>query len=91
MYSRLTICTAMLVLAIGCSSMKVNTDFDQEADFSSYKTYAWHESATNIKDTNPLAHERFVGAVSDKPEKNTQKVNQAAQKIFEKYPPSAGD
>lgn len=52
-----------LVLTVGCSSMKVNTDFDRQADFSSYKTYAWRDSATSLKDKDPLGHERIVKAV----------------------------
>ena len=32
---------AVLVgLTVGCSSMKVNHDYDQQADFSSYKTFS---------------------------------------------------
>ncbi len=34
------VCCAMLFV-MGCSSLTVNYDYDKEADFSSYKTYAW--------------------------------------------------
>jgi hypothetical protein len=37
----------LLVLSLGlvasCSSVKIVTDFDQEADFTRYKTYAWSQ------------------------------------------------
>ena len=57
--------TALLgaVMALGCSSRKVNFDYDQSADFSSFKTYAWHEGQQTIKEEDPLAHERVMNAV----------------------------
>ena len=54
---------AILVLAAGCSSMKIGHDYDHQADFSSYKTYAWHEGKYTVADTEPLVHQRFVQAV----------------------------
>ena len=63
MKAHLAVAAAFLAVAIGCSSMKVNHDWDRQADFSSYKTYAWHDSDTNVKDTDPLAHERFISAI----------------------------
>jgi len=66
MKSRLGVALAFLLVTIGCSSMKVNYDYDRQADFSQYKTYAWHDSDTNVADTDPLAHERFISAVDRK-------------------------
>jgi len=43
--------------------MKVNHDYDHQADFSSYETYAWHDGEHSVADTDPLAHERFMKAV----------------------------
>ena len=63
MKARMAVAVAMMAVAIGCSSMKVNHDWDRQADFSMYKTYAWHDSDTNVKDTDPLAHERFISAI----------------------------
>lgn len=54
---------AVTIATVGCSSMKVNNDYAHEADFSKYKTYAWHEDATSLKDENMLGHERIVRAV----------------------------
>ncbi len=55
----------MAVLAVtgACSSMKVNNDYAREADFSSYKTYAWHEADTSLKEENMLGHERVIQEV----------------------------
>ena len=63
MNGKLIALCSLLTLVMGCSSMKVNNDYDHQADFSSYKTYAWHESDQSLEDTNPLAHERLVSAV----------------------------
>jgi len=63
MKTRLAVATALVAVAIGCSSMKINHDWDRQADFSSYKSYAWHDGAYSVKDTNPLAHERFIRAI----------------------------
>ena len=60
---KLLVFAVALVVAAGCSSMKISNDYDRQADFSQYKTYAWHDSDTNVADTDPFAHERFIGAV----------------------------
>ena len=59
----LLVLAAALVASVGCSSMTINNDYDRQADFSQYKTYAWHDSETNVADTDPFAHERFLAAV----------------------------
>jgi len=61
---KLATAVASLAVLIGCSSMKVNHDFDRQADFSSFQTFQWHESDANVKDTDPLSHERFINAVN---------------------------
>ena len=38
------------LIALGCSSRSVNFDYDKSADFSSFKTYAWHEGEQSIKE-----------------------------------------
>ncbi|MCP4692472.1 MAG: DUF4136 domain-containing protein, partial [Desulfobacterales bacterium] len=32
-----------LFLVVGCGSVTVRTDFDPDADFSGWRTYAWHQ------------------------------------------------
>ena len=51
------------VLALGCSSRKVNFDYDRSADFSSFKTYAWYDGQQSIKEEDPLGHQRVMDAV----------------------------
>ena len=52
---------AALVVVSGCgSSMTVNTDYDQAANFSALKTYTWREGT---KLPNPLMEQRVVAAV----------------------------
>lgn len=46
-----------------CSSEKLNFDYDRQANFSSYETYAWHDGENTLADEFPLAHERFTAAV----------------------------
>ncbi len=75
MKARLAIAVAAMGVAIGCSSMKVNHDWDRQANFSTYKTYAWHDSDTNVQDTDPLAHERFISAI------DSQLAAQGFQKV----------
>ena len=50
-------------LVAGCSSMKVDTDYARQADFSKYKTFAYKDTELSISDTQPLAHERLVNAI----------------------------
>ena len=61
---RYAMALALAVVTIGCSSMKVNHDYDREANFSSFQTYSWYESDNTVADTDPLAHERFINAVN---------------------------
>ena len=60
---KLSVSAVALAVTVGCSSMKISNDFDRQADFSQYRTYDWHDSETNVADTHPFAHERFVSAV----------------------------
>ncbi len=51
----------------GCSSLKVNTEYDPGAPYASYRTYAWlqtppgPEQAPAIR--NPIVHQQVVAAV----------------------------
>ncbi len=49
----------------GCSSIQVNTDFDDEADFSAIHTYSW--KAVNVSGdalaNNPLLYKRIVKSI----------------------------
>ena len=43
----------LLVAVSGCSSLSVNYDYDQDANWAKYRTYGWME--TPERDTNPAA------------------------------------
>ena len=59
------------VLALACSSMSFNSDWDRDADFGSYSTYAWLEqesdpasgSAQQARQQNSLLAKRVRSAV----------------------------
>lgn len=55
-----------------CNPIYVNQDFDDEADFASYKTYAWVESPfaeTDPKKQNTLLEKRIRGWADEELEK----------------------
>ena len=55
---------AILTVMVGCSGMKTTTDYDREADFTQYSTYAWHDgTGSDISDSDPLNHERLISAI----------------------------
>jgi hypothetical protein len=47
----------------GCVTLKVNHDFDRQADFGSYETYSWQDSDVSVADNDPLMHQRLIRAV----------------------------
>ena len=47
-----------------CSTLSVNYDFNEQADFDSYKTYDWLPLPDNVK-VNELNRQRFIKAVND--------------------------
>ena len=51
---------AVLVLASCASPVKVATDYDRTANFTTFKTYSWRDGT---KLPNPLNSERLVSAV----------------------------
>ena len=73
---------AIAALATGCGGVTVNTDYDADADFSSYKTYSWHESDLPVIVDDPLAHERLIRAIESQLSANgLQKVSSDADVI----------
>jgi hypothetical protein len=58
--------TALAVLlAAGCSSVSVSTDFDSKADFSKYKTFGWlkEKESNGVNDVSGEMHEYIKKAV----------------------------
>ena len=62
--SKLTILilTAAL-LAFPVGAQKVYVDFDDTIDFSQYKTFAFRDSAEDLRDSNQLGHTRVQNAI----------------------------
>ena len=61
---RLATAVAILAVVVACGGVKTTHDYDRDADFSQYKTYAWHEgTSSDIQDSDPLNHERLVSAI----------------------------
>ena len=52
------------VLAGSCSSIKVSSDFDREANFASYKTYTFTKEALELP-INELNRKRLIDAISN--------------------------
>lgn len=69
--ARLTSLLAPLACAglLACSTLQVSQDFDPQADFTGYRSYAWlsHEQAEtgDIRVDSPLLHQRIRTAIED--------------------------
>ena len=66
----------MSALVVGCSSISTNYDYDRDADFGSYGTFAWYELPANAptdarqaQQRNDLLDKRIKNAVSAELEK----------------------
>jgi hypothetical protein len=53
---------AAVTALAACSSVTTNADYNPGADFSKYKTFAWHETGTI---PNPIWHDRIKSALTD--------------------------
>lgn len=54
----------MMVIAASCSTIKVSSDFDKEAGFAAYKTYAFTQEALTLP-INELNRGRLIKAVEN--------------------------
>jgi hypothetical protein len=52
-----------LFLLGSCSSIKVNSDYDQSVDFSQYKTYAFHKRGVDRVEISGLDKKRILNAI----------------------------
>ena len=50
----------IFLISVTAYAQKVNTDFDKNANFSSYKTYTWAEGTPA---RNPLGHQRIIAGI----------------------------
>jgi len=65
---RTLISITIVLLISACSSTRVQTDHDHQADFSSYSTFAWYRTAENVQSPtegpSQLVDRRIRGAIS---------------------------
>ena len=54
---------AVFFLMLGCSSISIRTDFDDQADFSTYKTYQWMDKKEKAGARADLADTRIKRAI----------------------------
>jgi len=64
--TKLLIAVAFLVYLAGCSSVSVNTDYDESVDFSKYKTFKFYTGKDLEGDElakHPLAKKRILNSI----------------------------
>lgn len=60
---KLTFLLFIMIVAAACSSVKISSDYDKSADFSSYKTYAFTPEAQKMVGINDLNRNRLLNAI----------------------------
>jgi hypothetical protein len=53
----------LCLLAVSCSSIQTSYDYDKNADFSKYKSYAFADNAKNLQGLQQLDRDRILAAV----------------------------
>jgi hypothetical protein len=60
----LVIALLLTLAALPAAAQKVYIDFDESADFASYKTFAWGRTPeVSLQDNSPLMHSRLKNAI----------------------------
>ncbi|WP_264543502.1 MULTISPECIES: DUF4136 domain-containing protein [Flavobacterium] len=54
---------ALLFLLASCSSVRVNADYDKNANFGQYKTYAFHKSGIDKAEISDLDKKRILRSI----------------------------
>lgn len=60
---KLTFLLALMIFAASCSSVKISSDYDSSAGFSSYKTYKFTDETKAIPGINDINRNRILSAV----------------------------
>lgn len=55
----------LLFILASCSSIRVNQDYDKNADFSQYKTYAYHKSGIDKVEISDLDKKRILRSIDE--------------------------
>jgi len=50
-------------LLVGCSSLRVTTDFAEGTDSSAFRTFQYRDSSNTLAVSSPLSHQRIVNAI----------------------------
>lgn len=50
-------------LLVGCSSLRVTTDFAEGTDFTGFRTFQYRDSTNSLAVSSPLSHQRIVNAI----------------------------
>ena len=55
--------TLLAGLLVGCSSLRVTTDYAEGTEFSQFRTFKYRESDHSVAESSPLVHRRIVNAI----------------------------
>ena len=83
----------VVVLTMGCSSMSFNHDWDRDADFPNYRTYAWLDqqadpatgNAQTARAQNSLLAKRIRNAVDSELQRKGLAVNTGSPDLLRLY------
>jgi hypothetical protein len=54
-----------IFLLVSCSSVRVNSDYDKQVDFSGYKTYAFHKTGIDKAEISDLDKKRILRSIDE--------------------------
>lgn len=64
MRKRISLVLLLTLAALPAAAQKVYIDYDEDADFASYKTFAWLLTPeVSLQDSSPLMHSRLKNAI----------------------------
>jgi hypothetical protein len=55
----------LLFVLASCSSIRVNSDYDKQVDFTSYKTYAFHKTGSDKAEISDLDKKRILRSIDE--------------------------
>ena len=83
---RLTLVLSLSLLAAPVLAQKVHIDYDEAADFSKYKTFAWYESSeTSIADSNELMHRKLVELIQNQMQRGALRLTDSEPDLYITY------
>jgi hypothetical protein len=55
----------LVLLIVSCSSVRVNSDYDKQVDFTPYKTYAFHKTGIDKVEISDLDKKRILRSIDE--------------------------